>query len=394
MTIFDRFKEIKAPSEFLTFLSSVETSTGKLSGRDVSDAQKDGSLSINDVILRLKAIYDSLPKTIETQEEARKILDKIHDIKDLGLRNLSLKELLCAFPKIDVQGDKEPPKPSDDQLQTGAQIVSRLTKRCSSEAETQHYLAELKEGFSAVKDQPNRFQYLAEVYVSSPFTSLSICNFLEELEWPSVELKQKLLPELMAKAVFKYIEIRDVNFEHEFRCHNLRATRSIFGSGNFIMHPTPIPPTLMEGFGHAIQKFAKDLDFRLQADKESKGEQRELVAGFILDIGQSVECRFPASMISPLLPYLKDLPGLVGLELRDVGEGVRGQGFGDNDVQHLLDIARNPYLKEFHVNSDGMSELVRKKFEQDLRAILNDPKRLEEGKKLIAARLSAKYLQQ
>jgi hypothetical protein len=101
--------------------------------------------------------------------------------------------------------------------------------------------------------------------------------------------------------------------------------------------------------------------------------------GFNLVIMQFLECCFPCTMVAPLLPYLKKLPGLVGLEINDVGgsglttaEGQqRGYAFTDEDAPTLLEILKtNPHLFHVKININGMTKGVENQFVQEWQAII------------------------
>ncbi len=91
-------------------------------------------------------------------------------------------------------------------------------------------------------------------------------------------------------------------------------------------------------------------------------------------------------MIAPILPHLKNIPGMVSLELSDLGvsnpwdapSSKPSNGFSDQDAEALLDIFRsNPHLRKVKVNIEGMTEEKRKGFTAEWLEIWENPSRFK-----------------
>ena len=89
-------------------------------------------------------------------------------------------------------------------------------------------------------------------------------------------------------------------------------TKKIFGYGDFNKNPQELSPYLVEDRKSLI-KLGQHVSQQLKNDLEDNKDVKDMKVGLEVCIGQFVECRFPASLISPLLPYLVKIPGLVSL---------------------------------------------------------------------------------
>jgi hypothetical protein len=157
-------------------------------------------------------------------------------------------------------------------------------------------------------------------------------------------------------------------------------TKRIFGRGDFVTKPQPLSPFLAQGMGIAIQDCAEAAMKELKQKYDDKKTDNRTNIGLNLVIGQFTECRFPCSMVAPVLPYLQKIPGLVGLEIADVGgSGLvttkhsqrNGHAFRDEDAPALLDLFRtNPWLFHVNININGMTSQKELQFVQEWKSII------------------------
>jgi hypothetical protein len=125
--------------------------------------------------------------------------------------------------------------------------------------------------------------------------------------------------------------------------------------------------------GIAIQDCAEAAMKELKQKYDDKKTDDRTKIGLNLVIGQFTECRFPCSMVAPVLPYLQKIPGLVGLEIADVGGSGRGHAFRDEDAPALLDLFRtNPWLFYVKINTNGMTPEKQTQFVKDWQLIITD----------------------
>ncbi len=235
-------------------------------------------------------------------------------------------------------------------------------------------------------DCPDKFIYLASTFVmKSQLPIINTSEFLEQCQWPSEELKKTELPELLATAfLYKAFELQNMFLsnsgvtESGFPCTRLLInTKKIFGVGDFTNDPKPLSPVLAEAIGSVIKSIAKQRLKDLNKTHREGEHWDDMRLGIEIDIGQFRETRFPASMIAPLLPYLKDVPGIVSLALSDVGEK-NINGFKDEDAEDLLNIFRSqPYLQSAHINIGGMGEEKQLAFMEEWKRIWSEPNRLQ-----------------
>jgi len=253
--------------------------------------------------------------------------------------------------------------------------------------------------FALAKGDPDRFMLLVSLVIFwSRYCPRFIANVLEEVEWPSDALKQEKLPVFLAFRIeHNCIEWQDDSIEIGqpsageaptfFRTFRLCVvTKRIFGHGDFVNNPPPLSPFLVQGMGIAIHDCAETAVEDLKQKYKDGQTNEETKIGFNLVIGQFMECRFPCTMLAPLLPYLTNLPGLVGLEMNDVGGsglvtqqhgGQKiGYAFRDEDAPALLDIFRsNPHLFHIEVNTDGMTPKGERQFVKEMQAIIENRER-------------------
>lgn len=231
--------------------------------------------------------------------------------------------------------------------------------------------------FSEALSSPDHFDVLATLIVEASCSNYNprfIACVLERFEWPDEEKKNKCIVGLLASLItLKYISWQEGFIElgspenpKGFNTNRLVVmTKNIFGEGDFTTHPKSIPVSLMEAIAAAIQLSGCAAIEVLESQKKNEEIEEDTNLGIQVVIGQYVECRFPASMLAPMLPHLTHVPGLVGLQLSDVGmwnpldrplKTTQGQGFGDNDVDALLEIFRtNRHLMNVRILIDGMA---------------------------------------
>lgn len=219
--------------------------------------------------------------------------------------------------------------------------------------------------FNQVNHDPEKFMTLVSFAIQSSRYALRFtAAVLEKLEWPNEELKKNLLPQLLAVKILtdcislrsSYIECRNHN---GFMTNKLVVvTKKIFGNGDFTQQTFPMPESLMPAIGHAIRMSATRMASDLRDMQNAGSLNQATPIGIRVEIGQDMECRFPASMLTPLLPHLTKIDGLVGLELSDVGVG-----FGDDAAEALSAVfVANPFLVHVQINIDAMTEERRAAF--------------------------------
>ncbi len=222
----------------------------------------------------------------------------------------------------------------------------------------------LQKEFSLVKNDAEKFHLLAGIFVltqqSRPIAKT--CQFLETLEWPSEELKKKELPVLIVilleEKKFVSWQETSINFKDQ-KLSTYKAVldmRKIFGCRDFTEKPQQMSRYIVEAIRLQLNLLG---EWTLMQLKKNRAE----AIGLYVEICQFMECRFPASMVSPLLPCLAEIPGLVGLNLNDIGterpreKKTKASGFGDEDADALLKIIRQqPFLQDIKINLEAMSE--------------------------------------
>lgn len=274
------------------------------------------------------------------------------------LAGLSLDELLKKTSGMPLDTDK--PVIAEEERKVHSAIYDRVRAMQPEK---------LKEVLAQFKDNPEKFVLLASGVTTWTRWIKNTCTFLEECEWPSQELKEKFLPQILRDTVtangiawdnwdagFAETGKDSRNFSVGFECQRILVfTRRIFGPGNFT---DPISPRLAKAIGDSI-KFVATTHISDLKEKIEKGQNKDkLRVGVEVEIMQFSETRFPASMIAPVLPYLKEVPGMVSLRLTDIGKG-----FGDEHAETLLEIFKSqPHLVETRINVNGMSEEKRQEF--------------------------------
>lgn len=281
------------------------------------------------------------------------------------IKNLSSEELLNKCEGISLQNTliNVAHKKMD---KYDLELFSRLGKMKESE---QKKLLEL------AINNPEKFTLVASgIARNNSHTISQTCELLELCNWPSQALKEHLLPQLISELVFKngiawdnwkagYVDTD----ESGFRCYRLLInTQNIFGNCDFTTQSKPISSYLAKAIGLIIQHTAESHIIELK-DNSKNTDKEDLRIGIEVAISQFMKTRFPASMIAPILPYIKNLPGLVSLELKDLGNG-----FNDEHADDLLAILNSqPLLQQVTINVDGMSEQKKKEFVNEMNEILN-----------------------
>lgn len=300
-----------------------------------------------------KALVDTFkaqkiqPGTDETADKTdqlgKEILNEETDIKKLPL------ETLLQMSTASLQDNK---LILDDQDKDQEEINYRIAIKVGhSTREEQKYWLDQTKG------NPVKFALVSYgIAKHSSYVISKTCEFLEECEWPNEEMKEQLLPDLVSSYIVKegiYISPGETIVPGFKECYCISLnTRSIFGRGDFTSNSQPISSCFAKAIGLAIKQVADSLD---------EGIVFEVV------IGQFRETRFTASMIAPILPYLKNIPGMVALDLMDVQNG-----FNEEHADVLLDIYRSqPNLQVIKINI-WMSKEKKAQFDSERSKILKE----------------------
>lgn len=241
--------------------------------------------------------------------------------------------------------------------------------------------SEFKTIFDELIHDDNKFYNFAFVFVScSSYSIAYMCEFLERLDWPAnrdkpVDLRNLVMCMLMGGLrrdrtvkVCKN-EVAVNKGESVPITEVLVDFRPLIGKGNYNHDPITLPSYIYKVLGTMLRYID------IQEDSYSDAAKKWQGVGMIL--GQFTECRFPASLLSPLLPHLAQMENLVALDVSDVGlvispNGVDNKrGFTDTDAQAFYTLLeKNPCLIDFRVNYGGMSTGESKKFEETLASTL------------------------
>ena len=231
----------------------------------------------------------------------------------------------------------------------------------------------LRGEFNLLRDNEDKFFTFAGTFALTQLDRpiAQTCQFFESLEWPSEKFKEEGLPML----ILQLLKLKEfVSWEDDtirvgsgtlFRTSKATLDmRKIVGCGDFIDKPVPMSCYIAKAIGLNLKFLGTRTLEKLKKNQAGGKDSEPTTIGLHVDIGQFLECRFPASMISPLLPYLATVPGLVGLTMADIGTkrlDKRTQkdppgGFGDEHIEPLLHINRQqPFLYKFDVNIGAMS---------------------------------------
>ncbi len=225
----------------------------------------------------------------------------------------------------------------------------------------------LKQIFGEIAQDSKKFSRLTYIFAySAPYSVVFICSFLEQLDWPQGLDKQKELNTLAilmlnggsTRRQFFKIGYNNVALNPQESIPVTQVIvdfRPIFGDGDFIQTDIVMPSYLYKVLGEML----KCIELSEHSTKASKQDW----TGISLTIGQFMECRFPATLIAPLLPYLAQMHKLVKLDLSDVGHQLDPDrifsqtAFADDHVQTLCAILdANPCLIDFKINQASMSK--------------------------------------
>ena len=248
---------------------------------------------------------------------------------------------------------------------------------------------ELQSLFKEAQNSPDTFETLVvQVVNNSGYVPRFTAAVLEKLKWPDDTMKEKILPKCLGMKIAReciswedgFINVDTAEEFNGFYTYRLTImSKKIFGKGDFTKKPITMSDSLARAIGYSIRLSAENMIATLQKKKKQGEINKDTNIGIQVVIAQSVECRFPASMLSPMLPYLKNIPGLVGLELSDIGVrnpwdseviNENNHGFQDQDAAALLAIFRtNPYLMQVQINVDGMNNTKQKEFMQQWQQI-------------------------
>lgn len=220
--------------------------------------------------------------------------------------------------------------------------------------------------FKRLKADPDKFVALALAVASQDQATIySGAQFLEKLDWPSEDLKKEILPSLILVMINNFDSIdwqsNGISFSGDGKnCITVRRLlfncKEMFGLGNFLNNPLEISPYFAKGVGLAIRANAA---FAIQMQEEDINEEKDeskLRTGVEVVFQQATECRFPVSMITPFLFYLKDMSELISLELKDITP-MQGENLNEEDFNTLLAIMKtSPYLCRYVVGERLMNE--------------------------------------
>lgn len=330
----------------------------------------------------------NIVKEKQLQEAAKKERgERISRMSNKELLQKFIPSVISIHPKaIAGANSQEAPLSEENELIKDA-LGKRISNAFKTEAKNNEEVITngLRPIFSEALSAPDKFDNLAAAAVlMSPYIPRFTAAIFEKLEWPSEEFKKEVLPKYLGMKIvnpeYCCISYQDdfINFgsteSSDGFCTNrvVLITKNIFGTGDFTNQPKLIPESVAQTIGFSIRLIGELLIKDLKEHKETGTINRDTNIGMRVVIGQYMECRFPASVLSPLLPYLTNVPGLVGLELSDVGVRTphdditvakTGHGFGDEDAEALLDIFRtNPHLTQVQINVDNMSPAKLKEF--------------------------------
>ena len=244
---------------------------------------------------------------------------------------------------------------------------------------------ELKQIFDEVKLDKSKFNKLACLFAyCAPYSIAFICNFLDSLDWPGESDKQKELKNLvlfMLNGGLKRGQALKVssNFVALNKTESVPITqvivdfRVLIGKGDFIQDPVDMPTYLYSVLGTMLMF--------IDLKEDSSGDSKKEWQGVGITLGQFRECRFPAKLISPFLPYLAQIDKLVKVDLSDIGHQMdphifyNSTGFSDVDAQALYTILENnPCLVDFTVNNGGMSNKEKTKMYETVACKLKEHK--------------------
>lgn len=271
----------------------------------------------------------------------------------------------------------------ENQTEETHRIIKNAVLVCIQGLIKEKRLDELKAVFMSLQYAPTKFVDLA-MFVSDilPYTIHDLDQFFNGLIWPTEELKEQKIPEILAlrmsKKAVRY-DVGQIKYGNNGHMKTFRAVvdpREIFGLGNFNQNPLLVSNSVVKAFRLLVEQLGhKACDQLKQALRKDLSLENKKI-GLELSINPYTECDYPASMITPFLAPLCQVPGLVKLDLSNIGtqteNNLNSLGFGDQEADAILEIVRtNPYLQEFMIETPGMSVDVQKQFDLDWKDILS-----------------------
>lgn len=328
----------------------------------------------------LNDIKAHISPTVEQYEEKRKAHEAL--VQKYSHMNLSelMKDVDFSLSTLSSSVDIDIAEHPTEERQ---QIIKSAILSCIQRLIKEKRLDELQAVFMSIKNEPAKFVDLT-IFVSDllPYSIHELDQFYNGLNWPTDELKEQKIPEILALRMSKKAVRYDVG---QIKCGNqghlktYRAVidpREIFGLGIFNQKPLHLSHSVVKAFRLLIEQLGHEALDRLKKalTKDLSLENKQI--GLELSINPYVECDFPASMIAPLLAPLCHVPGLVKLDLTNIGiraeNHINSLGFGDEEAAAILEIVTtNPCLQEFMIETPGMSVDVQKQFDQDWNDILS-----------------------
>jgi len=183
---------------------------------------------------------------------------------------------------------------------------------------------------------------------------LQFARVIEQVTFPSEELKSQILGALisMRGVILQRDSDHLLNLEtfDSLPLFELNVdVQALFGYGDHTEDPAVLPESYAKALADTFKSAAVHC-----LKEESKG--------VTVRIGQQTECRFSAAMVRPILAHLTNIPGVIRLDINDIGVEL-GIGFVDEDAEALLQIVRsNPLLRDFRVNTNSMTMEARNAF--------------------------------
>ncbi|MDP1880371.1 MAG: hypothetical protein Q8K60_05475, partial [Parachlamydiaceae bacterium] len=295
-------------------------------------------------------------------------IDESKPVEDL-LDNFKMKFIADDFVKSNINDKLEFNNEQKDLIN---EIVSKLSDK---------YEHEKLNLLRQAKSHPMQFALIAygiaqteQCYISYTSTLLENCS------WPSQELKEQFLPELLCKIIMR----KGINIEYEFKnivyhqeeinkknqikpklnyhCISL-ILKQIFGIGDFRLNSKPLSVYLAKSIGLAIKRTVENYL------NDSNIKQKYInTLGFGIDFRHSIDTQISPSMAASIMPYLKDIPGIVYVNLNDIGmpgydliqknKYFKNDFFGflDEHFEILLEMIKSlPHLLKLNINLIGMS---------------------------------------
>ncbi|MBN9378729.1 MAG: hypothetical protein BGO14_07655 [Chlamydiales bacterium 38-26] len=333
-------------------------------------------------------VSQPIEKNQQKIEENQKKNDKQQALTN-KYNSMTLNELISqvqlALPALPAPAEAS----KDENLEDNNLIKETISTKLDAlikNTQSKELSTVFKPVFEELQGDPAKFQDLAlTVAKKLPYVINFKSEFLENLPWPSEDLKNQMVPAIISDAMkdaLKWltgsISVKNgSNTEVSIQTYKVVLDmRKMIGTGDFNQNPTKISEMTKKGFRILVEDISQAICEELKESMEKKMDLSQQQIGFEISIGQFFECRFPASLIVPFLECLCDVPGLLKVDLTDIGISSKGEkydtGFGNEHAEALLNIVRtNPYLQAFLVQTPGMTPEVRAKFDKEWADILN-----------------------